>query len=313
VDFEPSSDQSAILEAVGQLLAHHAGAERAIELNRKAEYDSALDAALAEAGFDRIALGEDTGFLEAALVVESVARAGGQVSIGASALVAPGVAGRALPGPIAIRDASSTAPVRFGAHARTLLLDDGEEARMVELAPGDAEPVPSNFMVPMGRVNVAGGRGESLGPGSGEVLRRWWRLAVAAECIGGMSAAMDVTLDYVKRRRQFGRAIGSFQAVQHRLAQCAVLLEGSRWLVYEAVAAGAPAEAAATAAAHATAAAGHVFAETHQFTGAMGFTREHDLHVWSMRLQALRLEAGGMGGHRRATARARWLATGEPT
>jgi alkylation response protein AidB-like acyl-CoA dehydrogenase len=43
-----------------------------------------------------------------------------------------------------------------------------------------------------------------------------------------------VTLEYVKRRRQFGRAIGSFQAVQHRLAQCAVQLEGSRWLVYEA-------------------------------------------------------------------------------
>ncbi len=54
------------------------------------------------------------------------------------------------------------------------------------------------------------------------------------------------------------------------------------------------------------AAAGRVFVETHQFTGAMGFTREHDLHVWSMRLQALRLEAGGVGGHRRAVAEARW-------
>jgi alkylation response protein AidB-like acyl-CoA dehydrogenase len=313
VDFEPSPDQRAILEAVNQLLAQHAGAERAIELNRKAEYDSALDAALVEAGFDRIALGEDTGFLDAALVVEAVARAGGQVSIGASALVAPGVAGRALPGPVAIRETNSTAPIRFGAHARTLLLDDGDEVRVIALEPGDAEPVPSNFMVPMGRVNVSPDRGESLGPGSGEKLRRWWRLSVAAECVGCMAAAMDVTLDYVKRRRQFGRAIGSFQAVQHRLAQCAVLLEGSRWLVYEAAAAGAPSEAAATAAAHATAAAGQVFAETHQFSGAMGFTREHDLHVWSMRLQALRLEAGGMGGHRRATARARWLASGEST
>ncbi len=94
----------------------------------------------------------------------------------------------------------------------------------------------------------------------------------------------------------------------HRLAQCAVLKEGSRWLVYEAAARGAPADAAAAAAAHATAAANRVFAETHQFTGAMGFTREHDLHVWSMRLQVLRLEAGGAAGHRRAAARARWLA-----
>jgi hypothetical protein len=41
----------------------------------------------------------------------------------------------------------------------------------------------------------------------------------------------------------------------------------------------------------------------------MGFTREHDLHVWSMRLQALRLEAGGVDGHRCAAAEARWLAS----
>jgi hypothetical protein len=43
-------------------------------------------------------------------------------------------------------------------------------------------------------------------------------------------------------------------------------------------------------------------------TCAMGFTREHDLHVWSMRLQALRLEAGGASAHRRAVAASRWNA-----
>jgi alkylation response protein AidB-like acyl-CoA dehydrogenase len=161
-------------------------------------------------------------------------------------------------------------------------------------------------MLPMGRVRAPQGRAESLGRGSGERLRNLWRLALAAETVGTMAACLEVTLEYVKRRRQFGRAIGSFQAVQHRLAQCAVAVEGSRWLVYEAAGQDAPAEAAATAAAFATAAASLVFAETHQFTGAMGFTREHDLHVWSMRLQALRLEAGGVAGHRRAVARERW-------
>ena len=116
-----------------------------------------------------------------------------------------------------------------------------------------------------------------------------------------------MTLDYVKRRRQFGRAIGSFQAVQHRLAQCAVAVEGSRWLVYEAASAGRAARRRPRPPPRiAAAAAGLVFAETHQFTGAMGFTREHDLHVWSMRLPALRLEAGGVAGHRRAVADERW-------
>jgi len=306
VDFEPNADQQAILEAVGALLAQHAGAKRAIELNRSADYDRELDAALDAAGFQGVALADGTGLLEAALVVEAVAKAGGVVGIGASALVAPGLTGRALPGPIALARDGDTGPVRFAAHARTLLVDSGEEARQLTLAAGDFSPVTSNFMLPMGRIRTPQGRGESLGRGSGERLRSLWRLALAAETVGTMAACLEVTLEYVKRRRQFGRAIGSFQAVQHRLAQCAVLVEGSRWLVYEAAWQDAPAEASATAAAFAAAAASSLFAETHQFTGAMGFTREHDLHVWSMRLQALRLEAGGVAGHRRAAAEKRW-------
>ena len=71
---------------------------------------------------------------------------------------------------------------------------------------------------------------------------------------------------------------------------------------------GADAESAAAAAAFASAAAARVFTETHQLSGAIGYTLEHDLHVFSMRLQALRLELGGVGAHRRALASARWVA-----
>jgi alkylation response protein AidB-like acyl-CoA dehydrogenase len=308
VDFDLSEDQRAIAEAVAALLAQHAGPARAVELAKKAEYDAALDAALGEAGFLEVALGPETGPLEAALVVEAVARAGGTVSVGASALVAPGAAGRSLPGPVALARAHETGPVRFGAHARTLLVDAGDEARLLALRPGDAAPVRSNFMFPLARLAVDRRGGESLGPGSGERLRRFWRLALAAECLGGMRAALDVTVAYVKRRRQFGRAIGSFQAVQHRLAECQIAVEATRWLTFEAAARGAPAEAAALAAAYAARAAGQVFAETHQLSGAMGFTREHDLHVFSMRLQALRLELGGASSHARAVTASRWPA-----
>ncbi len=158
----------------------------------------------------------------------------------------------------------------------------------------------------MGRVRIEPSRGESLGSGSGGRLRAWWRVALAAEMVGTMAAALDVTLDYVKRRRQFGRAIGSFQAVQHRLAECAVVVEASRWLCYQAAWVGAPSEAAATALAYAGSAGLRVFRETHQLSGAIGFTREHDLHVWSMRLQALRFECGGVAEQRRTIARERW-------
>ncbi len=307
MDFELNEDQRARVDSVTARLEPRAGAERASALGAKDEYDFALSAELADAGFAGIAIGEETGPLEAALAVEAIAKAGGVVSAGAELLVAPETAGRVLPGPVALAMAGDTAPLRFGAHARTLLVADGDVARAVNLEAGDAEPVRSSFGYPAGRLRgELDGRGETLGAGSGARMRSWWRVALAVEAVGTMRAALDVTVAYVKQRRQFGRAIGSFHAVQHRLAECAVLIEGSRWLAYEAAWKGAPAEAAAMAAAHATAAAGQVFNETHQLSGAIGYTREHDLHVWSMRLQALRLEAGGIDGHRRAAAEARW-------
>jgi alkylation response protein AidB-like acyl-CoA dehydrogenase len=309
VDFELSDDQRAVVEAVDALLARHAGPARAIELAGKGAYDAALDAALAEAGFAELAFGEETGALEAALAVERVARAAGTVAFAAGALVAPLVAGRALPGPVALGQAADAGPIRFAPAARTLLVLDGDVVRVTPLAAGDVAPVRSNFGYPAGRVSEAARRrGESLGPGSGERLAAWWRVALAAEALGAMDAALRFTVGYVTQRRQFGRPIGSFQAVQHRLADCAVEVEGARWLAYEAAARGAPAEAAACAAGFALAAAGRVHRETHQLSGAIGYTTEHDLHVWSMRLQALRLELGGAGAQLRALARARWNA-----
>jgi len=311
VDFEATDDQRAILESVEALLARHAGPERAASLAAKGEYDVKLESALGEAGFLDLAGAEGAGPLEAALLVEAASRHAAVVAVGARALVAPAVApDRALAGPIALARADGDVPVRHAAHARSLLVVDGDAARLVALAPGAAAPVRTSFGFPMGRVpaDVRAG-GESLGPGSGARCLRWWRVALAAETAGTLRAALDTTLDYVKRRHQFGRAIGSFQGVQHRLAHAAVQVEGVAWLAREAADLGASEETAAVAAAHAAATAKRVFDETHQFTGAMGFTREHALHAWSMRLQALRLELGGVAAHRRTVAAARGRAS----
>ncbi len=307
MQFEPSEVQQSILDAVAALLAQHAGPARAIELGAKEDYDFALDAALAEAGFADVALDGETGLLEAALVTTAVAQAGGVVATGALAIASTVAQGQRLRGPVAITSAAHRGAVRFGAHARTLLVADGDEARIVPLQAGDAELVRSSLGYPVGRIAPAAKRnGESLGPGSGARLVDLWRLTLACEALGTMSACLDVTVEYLKQRRQFGRAIGSFQAVQHRLAECAVLVEGTRWLAYDAAWHGSPGERSATAAAYASAAALRVFNETHQLSGAIGFTREHDLHVWSMRLQALRLELDGVAAHRRAIAQHRW-------
>ena len=89
MDFELNAEQRAIVEAVERLLEQRAGAARAIELYEKGGYDGDLEAALSEAGFIDVALGEETGFLDAVLVVEAVARAGGVVGMGAAALAGP--------------------------------------------------------------------------------------------------------------------------------------------------------------------------------------------------------------------------------
>jgi alkylation response protein AidB-like acyl-CoA dehydrogenase len=312
VDFEYSADQEAILEAVGGLLEQHAGPARAILLEAKGGYDVQLDAALRDAGFTEAARSDEAGPLEAALITEAVARAAGVSAFAAEALVAPALRSERIEGPVALTIANPGGPVRYAAHARSLLVlgsrgKNADDARLVVVEPGECVPVRSSFGYPLGACPPdLESRGESLGPGSAARLERWWRLALAVEAAGTMRAALDVTVEYLKQRRQFGRAIGSFQAVQHRLADCAIAIEASRWLALEAAFHGAPAEMTATAAVWALDAAGRVFSETHQLTGAIGFTREHDLHVFSMRLQALRLELGGLGAHRRALAAARW-------
>jgi alkylation response protein AidB-like acyl-CoA dehydrogenase len=308
MNFELDEEQREILQALGSLLERYAGPERAIDLSQEGGYDFALDRALAESGFDG-AMDAETGAgaLEATLSVEAVARAGGVTSLAADALVGRGVMGRALPGPVALGSGDPSTPVRFGAHARTALWLDADAVRLLAIEPGDAEAVPSSFGYPMGRIGRrAFEAGELLPPGSAAKLRRWWRLALAAETVGTMAAALEQTVTHLKDRRQFGRPIASFQAVQHRLATCAVRVEGSRWLVYEAAYRRTSDERTACAAAHASESARQIFRETHQLSGAIGFTREHDLHVWSMRLRALGSELSGVAGHRRALAAARW-------
>jgi alkylation response protein AidB-like acyl-CoA dehydrogenase len=319
MDFELNEEQQAVLEAVDRLLAQHAGPGRAIELNRDGLYDEALHRLLDESGFSNIAtdlgVNDRKAGLEAALVVEAISRAGGVVASAAQILVAPLVCDHALRGPLALctqDDLAQGVPVRFAAHAANLLVLGQDAVTLVALQSGDAEPVRSSFGYPMGRIGNATdwqtliARGTPLAPGAAEAMTRWWRLALAVEAVGTMDAALQHTVEYLKQRRQFGRAIGSFQAIQHRLSLCAIQVEASRWLAREAAWHGAQAQSAAIAAAFALDAADLVFTETHQMSGAIGFTCEFNLHVWSMRLLALRQELQGVGGARRAVVEARW-------
>lgn len=309
MDFDLNEDQQAILEAVNRLLEQHAGPARAIQLFNEQGYDHLLDQALFEAGF--MGIRNDAGPLEAALVVEAIARHAGLCSAAAELLLAPVLTHENFGGPIALATQQTLqAPLRYAAHAKQLILLTDSHAQLITLKKGDMEAVPSNFGYPMGKL-IRPVSGKALGKDSTEALRRWWRLSLAIEAVGTMDAALQHTVEYVKQRRQFGRAIGSFQAIQHRLSICAIQVEASRWLAREAAYHNAPAEAVANAAAFALAAADLLFTETHQMSGAIGFTREFNLHVWSMRLHTLRQELGGVSAHRKAVVEARWMKQGQ--
>jgi alkylation response protein AidB-like acyl-CoA dehydrogenase len=141
--------------------------------------------------------------------------------------------------------------------------------------------------------------------GSPDEFRQWRRVALAAEVGAVARAAIRQTVDYVKLRRQFDRPIGSFQAIQHRLAECEALQHGIEALARWAAGTRDPA-AAALAAAHAQAAAGRIAYDAQQFHGASGLTRESPLHFSTYRLRALQGELGGLAEQSLAAAEVLW-------
>ena len=127
----------------------------------------------------------------------------------------------------------------------------------------------------------------------------------AAQLVGLMSAALDLTVEYLKTREQFGRPIGSFQALQHRAATAYVDITASRSLLYEACRAFGTAKqgrAAAAAGARACGAALRVTQECVQLHGAIGFADEYDLGLFLRRAMALVGAAGGEIHHQRRYA-----------
>ncbi|BAU84097.1 acyl-CoA dehydrogenase [Streptomyces laurentii] len=112
-------------------------------------------------------------------------------------------------------------------------------------------------------------------------------VALAAEAVGAARGALDRTVEHATTREQFGRPIGSFQAVKHRLADLLVEIESARSLTRYA-AAETPGEgvAAGLALAQALDAQRAAAAETIQLHGGIGITWEHDAHLYFKRAAA---------------------------
>jgi alkylation response protein AidB-like acyl-CoA dehydrogenase len=113
-------------------------------------------------------------------------------------------------------------------------------------------------------------------------------IALSAEQVGAAQRALELTVAYTKDRVQFGRPIGSFQALQHRMADLHVLVESARSLSYAAASAAAEGADglglhAAAAKAYCSEALARVAAEMIQLHGAIGITWEHDAHRYFKR------------------------------
>jgi alkylation response protein AidB-like acyl-CoA dehydrogenase len=119
--------------------------------------------------------------------------------------------------------------------------------------------------------------------------------------MGGAQAVLDRTVAYVKDRVQFERPVGSFQAVQHKCANMAAACDGARFAAYQAawlMSENLPCEReVAIAKAWASDAYTRVCLDAHQAHGAIGFTKEYDLQLYTRRAKAAELAYGDTRHH----------------
>jgi alkylation response protein AidB-like acyl-CoA dehydrogenase len=199
----------------------------------------------------------------------------------------------------------------------------GEAGVELFLVPGDASGLERRALPTMDltrrlaelrfesvRVPASARLGEAEGEGAAALERALdrARIALAAEQVGGAQRVLDLAVDYAKQRVQFGRPIGSFQAIKHQCADMMLRVEAARSAAYYAacVAAEGGAElpvAASLASAYCGDAYFQCAGDAIQIHGGVGFTWEYDPHLYFKRARASRSLLGEPAWHRERVAR----------
>jgi alkylation response protein AidB-like acyl-CoA dehydrogenase len=244
--------------------------------------------------------GAGAGLVEAALVLEEVGRSLAPVPLLPSLVAAattddPDLLARIAAGEVAAVVLDPAEPVLYGAEATILLALTDAGVVLVE----DAEVAPAPALDPTLRLATV-----AFDPASARRIvgdrtraRKAALVGVSALAAGCARRGLDMTVAYAKERQQFGRPIGSFQALKHRMADLLVLVETTR---SAARAAAAGEIEPAVAAAYAKRAVGRVAAETIQLHGGIAITWEHDAHLVFKRAHALGQLLGPAHGLRAA-------------
>ncbi|MFF2552525.1 acyl-CoA dehydrogenase family protein [Nocardia sp. NPDC058058] len=295
--------------------------------NRGGAGGSARDAAVVLAELGRFVA--PVPFLTSSVIAATVLLAGdsgllGDLAAGDStvALLAPFSAATSAQVPGLHRDADGRISGRVTNVAGALEADTvlaavrtakGTEVHAIPAAAVTVEPVISLDMTrPLADVTIDRAASEPVvGAQAGTAaLRAGLRagaVLLAAEQVGVAAWCLDTTVEYLKTRQQFGRVIGGFQAVKHRLAELYVEVESARAVAgYAAgtLAAGDPDTeiAAAVAAAYCGDIAVHAAEEAVQLLGGIGMTWEHPAHLYLKRAKADQIGLGGPAQHRAGLA-----------
>ncbi len=316
MDFDLTEDQREIRGVARELLKARSPFAKVREAADAGAYDERLWTEIVGLGWPGIAVAEEhggqgLGAVELAVLLEELGYACAAVPFFSTAVAAaviqaagsaeqqarwlPGLAGGEFSAGVGTAELAADAD---GAALAVLL--DGDEARLV-VAP---EVQPLTTIDPTRRFGRVIGEGEPLDFGAAARVHA----ALSAEVVGVCQRALEMTLEYVKDRRQFGVPVGSFQAVAHRCAQMLLHTESARSTAYFAAwAADAEpsrlAEGAALAAAAAATGGREVAASAIQAHGGIGFTWEADVHWLYKRAQLDAVLLGGAARHRAALAR----------
>ena len=316
MDFDLNSDQKEIKGVARELLSARSPWAKVREAAEAQRYDDALWREPVDLGWPGIAVAEEhggqgLGAVELAVLLEELGYACAatpflSTAVAATVIQAAGTdeqRARWLPG-------LASGELTAGLGARELCAD-AEGAAVAVVLDGDdvqlvASPEATAIVTidPTRRFGSVAGEGEPLGAGGADRVRA----AIAAEVVGVCQRALEMTLEFVKERKQFGVPVGSFQAVSHRCAQMLLGTESTRSTAYFAAwAADADPqrlpEAAALAAASAADAGREVTGSAIQAHGGIGFTWEADVHWLYKRAQLDTALLGGAKRHRAALAR----------
>ncbi len=320
MEFDFNDEQREIKSIAHEFIAARFKPDKVRELaESESPYDDGLWREMCELGWAGIAIatdhgGQGLGVLELVILQEELGYA-----LAPSPMVSNAFAGtlieiagsdsqkaRWLPG-IAAGEPRGAAALTFepeplvGAAegAAVLVLNDGEVARLVE---ADGVSLERVDLIDTTRAYYrASAEGGDRLPGEVSPAVDVGAVALAAELVGVAQRALDMAVDYAKERQQFGRPIGAYQAVSHRLAEMLWDVEEARSLVYYAAwCAGAQPEslplAASMAKARASDSANSVTHNAIQTFGGIGFTWEHDVHFL---LKRARVSAQLLGTPRR--------------